>query len=69
MQSQQSGMDIDSNDDADLLRSADDHIRRALDDAAAGESIKSLAMIGASSFVIAAGVTFVVAAVAIKVLR
>ncbi len=61
--------DIDSEMDADLYTAANDGIRRALDEAAAGESIKSMAMIGTTTLVVAGLTGFLLTAVAIKVLR
>lgn len=62
-------MDIDEEFNADLLKSANDSVRRALDAAAAGESTKSLAMVGATALIVGGIIGFVVSAVAIKVLK
>lgn len=61
--------DIDTAADSDLLSSANDAVRRALDEAAAGEATGKLVAIGAGTFAFAALIGFIGAAAAIKVLR
>lgn len=65
----ENSLDFDEQMDADLLKSANDYVRRALDDAAAGETISGLAKSAAASFAIAGVVGFVVGAIFVKVLR
>ncbi len=62
-------MDFDEQRDADMFKSANDGVRRALDESAAGEDLKKLALTGVAAFMAAAVGGFIVAAVAIKVMR